>query len=361
MTPTPAKPSRWKRLGQNVALSLGTVVLCIAALEIVLRLNHYGNLEIYEPDPELYWKLKPNQDCYTKVDRKPVHINSLGTRGPEFQAAKATDTIRILSLGDSRTFGWGLSEAETYSTRLQRLLEQRLGGTRKVEVINAGVNAWSYPQMLVYFRKAGVRYQPDVVLLAEANLWTQFSEESSPEFVRKFMFRVRLKNFLRRFAIYHYVVEVKLKAFYERNRSKFIPVDPGQDPWFKAEQQKDPEAAFRGAIHNLCALASRKGIKPVLIHLPTFDELISTNPPVVLKVKREVSQELGVPLVEMGPVLRAQPGGTSRSPGEARALYLEGDPVHFTSHGNEVIAQQLFEAVLPLTTAGAPAGAGNPP
>ena len=93
----------------------GLFLLCFGSLELLLRLNGYGNLEIYEPDPALYWKLKPNQDCYTKIDHKPVHINSHGTRGPEFETRKPANTTRILSLGDSRTFGWGLAQAETYS------------------------------------------------------------------------------------------------------------------------------------------------------------------------------------------------------------------------------------------------------
>src|SRR5439155_10933389 len=109
--------------------------------------------------------------------------------------------------------------------------------------------------MMVYFRDTALRYQPDIVILAEANLWTQFSEKNSPEFVRQFMSRVRLKNFLRRFALYHYVVEVKLKAFYERHRTKFIPVDPRQDTLFKEQQQGDPDSVFRVAIEELCVLA----------------------------------------------------------------------------------------------------------
>jgi len=356
MSATPAKPFRWKRLCQNLALSLATFLLCVAAFEVLLRLNHYGNLEIYEPDPALYWKLKPNQDCYTKVDRKPVHINSQGTRGPEFQVAKPPGILRILSLGDSRTFGWGLSDSETYSARLQALLEERL--RRKVEVINAGVNAWSYSQMLVYFRDPGLRYQPDVVILSDANLWTQFTEKSSPEFVRRFMLRVRLKNFLRRFAIYHYVVEVKLKEFYEAHRTKFIPVDPKQDPLFKDQQQKDPDAVFRGAIHDLCALAKTKGVKPVLLYLPRLEELTTTNALSVLEAKRAVSRELGLPLVDIGPALLAQ---AAAHPAEGKALYLEADPAHFTSRGNELIARQLFEALAPLVTPVVPAGASAPP
>src|SRR4051794_27450646 len=110
--PVTAKPvpkrSKWRGLLQNLALMFGTFLFCVAAFEILLRVMGYGNLEIYEPDPTLYWKLKPNQNCYTKIDHKPVHINSHGTRGSEFQPDKPADTIRVLSLGDSRTFGWGL-------------------------------------------------------------------------------------------------------------------------------------------------------------------------------------------------------------------------------------------------------------
>ncbi len=134
----------------------------------------------------------------------------------------------------------------------KKLLNDVPGKTRHVEVINAGVNAWSFSQMAVYFREYGLRYQPDAVVLGEANLWTQFSEKNSPEFVRKFLWRVRLKNFLRRFALYHYVVETKLRDFYERNRTKFIPVDPGSDTLFKEQQQSDPDALFRGEMADIC-------------------------------------------------------------------------------------------------------------
>ena len=327
------KPPRWKRLLQNLALSLVTFLLCAVALEIVLRLNGYGNLEIYEPDPALYWKLKPNQDCYTKVDHKPVHINAHGTRGPDFQTTKPSNILRVLSLGDSRTFGWGLADAETYSARLQSLLQAKTDKT--VEVINAGVNAWSYPQILVYFRDTALKYNPDVVILAEANLWTQFSEKNSPKFVKQFMSRVRLKNFLRHFALYHYIVEVKLKDFYERHRAKFIPVDPQQDLLFKEQQQKDPEAVFRSAIEDICLLARNNGIKPVLLYLPTLDDLNKTNPPPSLRAKRELSQKLGLPLVEIIPNAQTN----------ANVLYLEADPVHFNSRGNELIAGRLFETL----------------
>lgn len=334
-----APKSRGRRWVQNLALAGGSFVLCLGLLELGLRLAGYGNLEIYLPDARLYWRLKPNQNCFTKVDHRRVHINAQGTRGPEFAVEKPPGTFRILSLGDSRTFGWGLADDETYSRRLEKLLGEQPQQPKHVEVINAGVNAWSYSQMAVYLREFGVRYQPDVVVLGEANLWTQFSESSDPEFVRKFLWRVRLKNFLRRFAIYHYVVEVQLQDFYQRNRTKFIPVDPKQDALFKDQQQSDPDAVFRNAIADVCRTAHSNHIRPVLLFLPALEDLSSTNLSRVLAAKRAVSAELDVPLVDVTPELQPQ----------GKALYLEADPVHFNAPGNEIIARKLFATVTRLT------------
>jgi lysophospholipase L1-like esterase len=337
-TPTPVRPRPWKRLLQNLGLSLATFLFCVAAFEALLRLLGYGNLEIYQPDPQLYWTLKPNQNCYTKVDHKPVHVNSHGTRGPEFQTEKPPNTIRIISLGDSRTFGWGVTEAESYSGHLQQKLQEYVGPAKRVEVINAGVNAWSYPQMLIYFRERALQYKPDVVIIGDANFWTQFSDKNSPEFVKKFMRSVRLKNLLRRFAIYHYVVEIKLKDFYARHRSKFVPIDPKQDALFKEQQQKDPDAVFRNAIDDLCKVALTNGVKPVLLYLPTLDALNATNEAPMIKVKREIAQRLNLPLVDVSEQIR--PGGKS--------LYLEADPVHYNAPGNDLITGQLFQTITNL-------------
>ena len=337
---TAPRTSRWKNALKNLGLSAVVFLLCAALAEGVLRLMGYGNVEIYQPDARVIWRLKPDQNCYTKIDHKPVRINEHGTRGAEFTDAKS-NSIRIISLGDSRTFGWGLSDDETYSALLQKQLREKVGPGKNVEVINAGVNAWSYPQMSVYFREFALHWQPDVVILAEANLWTQFSEKSDPAFVRKMMSRVRLKNLLRRFALYHYVVEVQLKEVYERQRSKFIPVDPRQDTLFKEQQQKDPDAFFRAAIEDLCSVALSNHVQPVLVYIPTQTTLQASGTNAfteVLRAKRSVSQKFNVPLLDLTADLQPR----------AKDLYLDADPVHLNAAGNEIIGRRLFEVVSPF-------------
>jgi len=331
--------SRWRNTLKNLALSAFVFLLCLAVAEVVLRFMGYGDLEIYEPDPRLYWRLKPNQECFTKVDHKPVRVNAHGTRGAEFSAAKSPGTMRVLALGDSKTFGWGLSDHETYAGILEKLLRQQFS-EKHIEVINAGVNAWSYPQMNIFLRERALAWQPDLVVIGDANPWTQFTENPDPGFLKKFLWRVRLKNFLRRFALFHYVVEVKLREVYEHQRQRFVPVDPKQDPLFKERQQKDPDAVFRDAIDGICTTAASHRIRAVLLYIPLQDAMLGSNTSMdgVLRAKRQVSEKHGVPLVDGTEVLRQR----------AKDLYLDGDTVHLNAAGNEIIGRRLAEVVIPL-------------
>lgn len=338
--PKPVKRSRLKRWLQNLALMGGVFLFCFLILEVVLRIAGYGNVEIYAADPQLFWKLKPNQDCYTKIDHKPVHVNSRGTRGPEFDVPKPAGTLRILSLGDSKTFGWGLSEAETYSSLVEKMLQEYVGPARRVEVINAGVNAWSYGQMQVYVREYGLKYQPDILVLGDANLWTQFGDNNSPEFVAAFLRLVRLKNFLRRFATYHFIVEYKLQKAYQRTKARFVPLDPKQDTFFKEQQKEDPDAFFRDKIESICQLALSNRIQPVLLFMPTVDQLAGQETPQALRAKTFVRERLGVPLIDTTADLKPQ----------GAALFLEGDLVHLNVPGNELVARRLFQTLTNLVT-----------
>lgn len=93
-----------------------------------------------------------------------VSINSKKLRDREFAYEKASGVTRILMLGDSLTFGWGVTQDATTA----KLLEVRLNdgsGPRKVEVINSGVGNYNTAQEVAYFLTEGFKYQPDIVVL----------------------------------------------------------------------------------------------------------------------------------------------------------------------------------------------------
>ncbi len=344
-SPTETAPAAPRRRGilPKLFLALFSLVLFLVAAEVVLGLMGFGKVEIYEPDPRVFWRLKPNQDRFTKVDHKPVHINSRGTRGAEFAVPKPGGTIRILALGDSKTFGWGLTEDESYPRRLETGLQVLVPAGTRVEVVNTGVNGWGYPQMKLFLQDPGLGWQPDFVLLGDANLWTQFSEDADPNFVKQMMGRVRLKNLLRRSAIYHFVIEVQLETFYQRYKTKFIPVDPRQDSMFKEAQKNDPDAVFKKAIEDICQLTAAAKAKPVVMYIPRLDELEAGKESNVQQAKREICQRLGVPFLDLTPDLKAGAGG----------LYLPADPVHLNDKGCAIVGAKLVELFRDLVRPGA--------
>ena len=109
---------------------------------------------------------------------------------------------------------------------------------------------------------------------------------------------VWLKNLLRRSAIYHYLIEVKLKKYYEKYRTKFIPVDPEKDQFFKDQQKSDPSLVFEEQIKMICELLKIKSVKGLIIYLPTEDLLISRKTHMIQDIKQKASEVYNIPLID---------------------------------------------------------------
>lgn len=93
-----------------------------------------------------------------------VRVNSRGVRSPEaIGYEKPAGVYRILVLGDSYVEALQVPLAESFPQQLGQMLRD---AGLQTEVINAGVSGWGTDQQLLWLREEGVRYQPDLVLLA---------------------------------------------------------------------------------------------------------------------------------------------------------------------------------------------------
>ena len=104
--------------------------------------------------------MRPNLDTEFRGYR--VVTNSLGLRSSEI-GSKQQGEVRILSLGESTTFGDKVEGDQTYSARLEQNLNQA-DGLHRYRVINAGVCAYSSFQSLKYLETSGLQLEPDIVL-----------------------------------------------------------------------------------------------------------------------------------------------------------------------------------------------------
>lgn len=157
--------SQW---GLNFLLVLAGLFIGLCFFEVVLRVFSLGRITteprfFYSQNSELGWTITQNfkGNFYTSEFNTPVEINSEGLRDFEHSFEKPAGTYRILGLGDSFTFGYGVNFEATYL----RLLEEQLNadGKKNFEIIKTGVPGYSLRQEALFFETKAIRYQPDMV------------------------------------------------------------------------------------------------------------------------------------------------------------------------------------------------------
>ncbi len=111
-------------------------------------------------DEHLVFRHKPSWE--TRYGDVLVTYNERGLRDRPI-LPKAEGEYRILALGDSVTFGWGVPQNQIFAFRVEQLLQGRL--QRPVRVINSGVGGYNTVQEVTYFKQEGITFQPDLVML----------------------------------------------------------------------------------------------------------------------------------------------------------------------------------------------------
>lgn len=95
-----------------------------------------------------------------------INTNSAGMRGTrEYQLRKPEDVYRVLVLGDSFAFGFGVEDEEVVSAVLEDKLNQSAGKGQRFEVLNLSVSGFGQAEELLTYRHAGRQYDPDAVVL----------------------------------------------------------------------------------------------------------------------------------------------------------------------------------------------------
>jgi lysophospholipase L1-like esterase len=113
-------------------------------------------------DEELGWVPKKNIEgihSHPPIFESAFHTNSLGLRDKEYSLEKPMGVTRIVVIGDSFTWGYGVNDHEVFTEVLESLL-------RNTDVINLGVTGYGTPQEFSYLKRVGIQFNPDIVLLA---------------------------------------------------------------------------------------------------------------------------------------------------------------------------------------------------
>src|SRR5919106_6511273 len=153
-----------------VLLVVASVTLTLIAAEIGLRLFLPQLFDVhprgmYIVDAAVGYVLMPSFNGVLKRPefRHPTETNSVGLRGPE-PRPRQPNTFRIVCLGDSMTWGFGVQASDTFAARLERTLAGKYPAL-DIQVLNAGVPGYGTADELHFLQSRAALLDPDLVVL----------------------------------------------------------------------------------------------------------------------------------------------------------------------------------------------------
>lgn len=223
---SPPRLSRKRRLSYAAIIYLGFLLL-LAAVELGTRLTlpHISSLSlfvvttqqraqvadekqsgIFEGDPLLLWRLKPNLDHavwdFTVLSTNSQHLRS--EHPGKTVGAKQPGTTRIVCLGDSVTFGFRVpvvwpekpTEYDPAWLPFPMLLEKELlaaNPDRKIEVVTMAVPGYTSHQGLAWLRRDIDDLQPDLLIASFGWNDASFSDVPDREAIRTNWYAVAVR------------------------------------------------------------------------------------------------------------------------------------------------------------------------
>ena len=325
--------SRLKRVGFIALVLLLVGVILFGATELTVRLlvdgrmdyaiemwNYARRLKRRARDPLLGHEHVPGTSA--RLMGVDVKINSHGLRERELGFDKPAGTRRILLLGDSVAFGWGVAFDETMAKRLEAKLNAA-GDPWRWEIINSGVGNYNTPMEVQYFLDEGYRYQPDQVIL----LFVYNDAEETPVYRGNF-FTEHLAS-----AVYlSSRIDIALRMVGARDSYSeyYLGLYRGNPVgWQNA----------RAAIGRLGEYCRAHGIQALLANYPFPAGLRRYPFELITEDARQAAAAAQMDFFDLRPALAAEPD-------ESRLWVTPADR-HPSGHANGLMADALFQLLHP--------------
>ena len=251
----------------NLILGLVNTVLLLAVAEVGLRI-YDRNHDIFPPDkpgwikfsPTLQFEIQPGYEGIIYNSR--CSINSLGIRDREITDDKG-DTIRIICMGNSTTFGNTLDRNETYPVQLEKFLRQK--SVRNLQVINAGIPGYSTLQGLILLEEKIWELQPDLIVISygfnDRRAIPDESWQDSREFFKKDALKQERLEFFRKSFLFRWIIHLT-------GYDEHIPEIEGYLPRVTPENYKSNLEQIIRAIEDI-------GVPVIMLGIPDRPDLLS--------------------------------------------------------------------------------------
>ena len=279
-------------------------------------------------DPILGIRMPRNfKSRYPIWESQSVHTNSLGARGRVEVGYERTDKRRIVVIGDSYAFGFGVtSDENTYAAILGELLPD-------TEVVNLAVPSYGTDQMLLSYCEEGARYKPDLLVVGVVG------EDAARNILSFYTFAKPMYVLEgQRLVLTHVPVPTfaELRSW-EPWRPKLLDLT---ELVYCAIEERSGAAAERAERitvalwDEIARVAAESHARPLFVYAPSTRELTSDEIPPTGPLLRQFAARQGISALDLTAEFRARTDA-----GESI-----GWP-HWNDHGHEVVAHGLAEMI----------------
>ncbi len=282
-----------------------------------------------EGDAWLLWQLRPGD----RVEHgQPVHVNALGfrdrDRGPR-------NGHRIMTLGDSSVYGFGVGDDEVFSSLMQKEIS--------VDVVDGATPGWSTFQTLNMLDMRGWSLDPDLLVIG--NLW---SDNNFDDFVDRELLAsyagfaqspaYRARVLLSHSALFRWLDwQIRVGPAQAHARTVGWTMG-GEGP--KSGKRRVAINDYADNLDTLCARAKEHGAGVIFLLLANREDVHPLSPDPAWGPYRKVMQDAaarhGVPIVDFPAIVAASGRGED-------ALFL--DQMHPTVLGHRLLADAVESAL----------------
>jgi len=340
----------------DLLVVLGTLVLLVPVAELVVRavapqtlpsqemIRSFVLEGMYEIDEDAGYRLTPE---FSGRLVRAGHVtnfstNSLGLRGDEPGPKSGP---RILALGDSFTWGWGVDQGEDWVHRLQEELARR-SDLDEVETWNGGVNGYGTESALALLRRVGPELQPDLVLagffandytdnlIGARNTYTVRNGYLFDEFSHRHL----QESFLARESHLYRLLQVA----WETVRVRHLGGVPHQRPVrnFSADDFAKGADLSEKWLREMHDESERLGARFAVVWLPADVYALARRRAEDIPLRADLQQRVadaGIPSMDLLPVVTSEQ--------RIAGLYLANDG-HFSPRGHRVAARAIARWIL---------------
>ena len=292
-----------------------------------IRMN-YPNIDVWHTTPDY---------------RINIRTNSKGVRNDrEINYAKPLGKKRIIVLGDSFTVGYGVNIEDLYVTQLENRLKE---AGYNVEVANLGVSGFSNAEELIMLEKEGLKYSPDLIILAyfqndlDDNVRSGLYGISNGNLIRKnqtYLPQIKTRNFLYSSAIYRFLAEQSHLLYLIRRsistivKNKMLRKNESKLE-YSDKKLKSKEILGAKIIDQMYLISKRNNIPFILLDVTS--EGLDTNIPT-----DKMLYFNDMFFIESAETLKKAPPDT--------LLYWQRSHGHWTPYSHKVVANDLADFII---------------